>query len=71
MKNKKIYLVTGGCGFIGSALVRKLLNDKNNFVINIDKLSYASNINSVENSKDDDYVFFKENINNKKIIKKF
>ena len=70
MKNKKIYLVTGGCGFIGSALVRKLLNDKNNFVINIDKLSYASNINSVENSKDDDYVFFKENINNKKIIKK-
>ena len=68
-ENKKIYLVTGGCGFIGSALVRKLLNDKNNFVINIDKLSYASNINSVENSKDDDYVFFKENINNKKIIK--
>ncbi len=70
MKNKKIYLVTGGCGFIGSALVRKLLMDKNNLVINIDKLSYASNIGAVENEKNDSYIFVQENITNEEIIKK-
>ena len=35
-------LVTGGLGFIGSNLTRMLLN-KNYYVINIDKVSYASN----------------------------
>ena len=35
-------LVTGGLGFIGSNLIRMLLN-KNYYVINIDKVSYASN----------------------------
>jgi len=35
-------LVTGGLGFIGSALIRSLLNDKNNQILNIDKCSYAS-----------------------------
>ena len=35
-------IVTGGLGFIGSNLVRMLVNKKY-FVINIDKISYASN----------------------------
>ena len=35
-------LVTGGLGFIGSALIRSLLDDKNNQILNIDKCSYAS-----------------------------
>ena len=48
--NKNIYLITGGCGFIGSALIRKLLKDKNNTVINIDKLTYASNQDSIGNT---------------------
>ena len=40
-------LVTGGYGFIGSALVKYLL--KNNFqVLNIDKLTYASNSEVLE-----------------------
>ena len=33
-------VVTGGCGFIGSALVRRLLRDKHR-VANIDRLTYA------------------------------
>src|SRR6476619_2179120 len=39
--------VTGGAGFIGSAVVRHLLDDTDAFVVNIDKLTYASNLNSI------------------------
>ena len=40
-------IVTGGCGFIGGALVRYLLKDKNISVLNIDSLTYAANPNSL------------------------
>ena len=36
-------LVTGGCGFIGSFLLKNLLTNKKNFVLNLDKMNYASN----------------------------
>src|SRR6516164_3844614 len=39
--------VTGGAGFIGSAVVRHLLDDTEAFVVNIDKLTYASNLSSI------------------------
>lgn len=39
--------VTGGAGFIGSALVRHLLDDTGAFVVNIDKLTYAANLASI------------------------
>jgi len=39
--------VTGGAGFIGSAVVRHLLDNSDAFVFNIDKLSYASNLSSI------------------------
>ena len=41
-------LVTGGAGFIGSAVVRHLINDKNYSVINVDKLTYAGNLESLK-----------------------
>jgi dTDP-glucose 4,6-dehydratase len=39
--------VTGGAGFIGSAVVRHLLRDTEARVVNIDKLTYAANLNSL------------------------
>src|SRR5437879_5704981 len=39
--------VTGGAGFIGSAVIRHLLDDTNASIVNIDKLTYASNLKSI------------------------
>ncbi|EGG28466.1 dTDP-glucose 4,6-dehydratase [Aequoribacter fuscus] len=40
-------LVTGGAGFIGSAVVRHLIRDKQYGVVNVDKLTYAGNLESL------------------------
>ena len=64
----KKFVVTGGSGFIGSNLVKFLLS-KNYFVINIDKLSYSANpYNLKDVTKNKNYRFFKQDINNQKYI---
>ena len=45
-------MVTGGAGFIGSAMVRYLLSSTDNTVINIDKLTYAGQLSSLETVAD-------------------
>jgi dTDP-D-glucose 4,6-dehydratase len=40
-------LVTGGAGFIGSAVVRHIINNTNDSVVNVDKLTYAGNLESL------------------------
>lgn len=40
-------IVTGGAGFIGSALIRHLLSETNAVVVNVDKLTYAGNLDSL------------------------
>lgn len=46
MEYKKV-LITGGAGFIGSNFVRRILNEENWLVYNIDKLNYSSNLNNI------------------------
>ncbi|WP_298440392.1 dTDP-glucose 4,6-dehydratase [uncultured Ferrimonas sp.] len=40
-------LVTGGAGFIGSAVIRNIIQNTNNTVVNVDKLTYAGNLDSL------------------------
>jgi dTDP-glucose 4,6-dehydratase len=55
-------LVTGGCGFIGSSLIRYLLENTEHEVVNVDALTYAANKSSLENA-DKNIKYFFENIN--------
>ena len=48
MKNKKTVLVTGGAGFIGSAIIRHIISYLDYKVINIDKLTYSGNLESLK-----------------------
>lgn len=45
------FLVTGGAGFIGSAVIKHLINDCGFEVVNVDKLTYAGNLESLETVK--------------------
>ena len=51
-------LVTGGAGFIGSAVVRHIINNTQDSVVNVDKLTYAGNLESlVDVESNDRYAF--------------
>ena len=63
MTNNKSILVTGGAGFIGSAVIRHLIQNTRHTAINIDCLTYAGNLESVADVADDPrYQFEQVNI---------
>jgi dTDP-glucose 4,6-dehydratase len=63
-------LVTGGAGFIGSAVCRLLVRETGDQVVNLDKLTYAGTLTSVaEVSDSPDYVFVQADIADRAAVK--
>jgi dTDP-glucose 4,6-dehydratase len=59
----KRFLVTGGAGFIGSALARHLIRHTNHYVLVVDKLTYAGNLDSLAPiSNDPRYAFVRADV---------
>lgn len=66
----KTYLVTGGCGFIGSNFIRFILSrQKDVKVINADKLTYAANLKNLPDYSEN-YKFYKADIADKPELEK-
>ncbi len=64
-------IVTGGAGFIGSALIRFLITNTNHEVINIDKLTYAGHLESLDSvAESDRYSFVQVDICDGKEVEK-
>ncbi|MEL4014809.1 dTDP-glucose 4,6-dehydratase [Dryocola clanedunensis] len=64
-------LVTGGAGFIGSAVVRHIINNTQDSVVNVDKLTYAGNLESlIEVSGNERYAFVQADICNRAALDK-
>jgi len=63
LNQSKIIFVTGGAGFIGSAVIRYLINETSHNVVNIDKLTYAGNLLSLSDIEaDEKYTFIHADI---------
>ena len=53
-------LVTGGAGFIGSAVIRHIIENTQDSVINLDKLTYAGNLESLQEVSDNEHYVFEQ-----------
>ncbi len=58
--NPKKILITGGAGFIGSAVIRHIINDTEHVAINVDKLTYAGNLESLKPIENNDRYSFEK-----------
>ncbi|MCI5046842.1 MAG: dTDP-glucose 4,6-dehydratase [Aquisalinus sp.] len=64
------YLVTGGAGFIGSAVIRRLISDSDHEVLNFDALTYAGNLSSLAEIADNErYQFVHGDIRNLALVR--
>jgi dTDP-glucose 4,6-dehydratase len=69
MAQKQIILITGGSGFIGTNLVRLLIDSGQYRVVNLDALTYAANALSLKDLEGHpDYVFIKGNITDRELV---
>ena len=63
MDKDRTILVTGGCGFIGSNFVRHMLSSSGHRIVNIDKLTYAGNLENLKDLEDHErYTFMRGDI---------
>jgi dTDP-glucose 4,6-dehydratase len=64
-------LITGGCGFIGSNFILDWMKEEGEKVINLDKLTYAGNVNNLSSLVDDhNHTFVHGDIADKKLVSK-
>ena len=56
----KTILITGGAGFIGSAVIRHIINNTRHSVVNVDKLTYAGNLESLGSIEDNERYSFEQ-----------
>ena len=65
----KTILVTGGCGFIGSNFIKKILQkDSSIYIINLDKLTYAGNLMNLSSISNKRYTLVKGDICDKRLV---
>ena len=55
-----IIFITGGAGFIGGSLIRNFIESTHHTIINIDKLTYAGNLDSLESISNSARYFFEK-----------